>query len=98
MKIYIYLYIHTINGELMARKKKRGKKRPSAGLTKKERSRIVKKARKGGDIGRKGKNFKKIERKAAKRYGSKEKGRKVAAAVMWKSAAARKKKRSKKRK
>ena len=64
--------------------KKKGK--PSAGLSKKQKSRIAKKARRGGDIGKKGKNFKKVEAKAAKRYGSKEAGERVAAAAMWKNA------------
>lgn len=74
------------------RKKGRRKKRPSSGLTKKERSRIVKQARKGKDFGKRGKNFNKVANKAAKRYGSKEAGRRVAGAAFWRSAAARKKK------
>lgn len=60
-------------------------KKPSAGLTKKEKSSVVKKAKKGGDIGKKGKHFKEVADKAAKKYGSKEKGEKVAAAAMWKN-------------
>lgn len=58
---------------------------PSAGLSNKKKSSIVKKARAGEDIGHKGKGFKDIEDKAAKKYGSKEKGEKVAAAVLWKN-------------
>ena len=46
-----------------------------------KRSMVVKKAKKGVKIG-KG-NFKKIANKAAKKYGSKEAGNRVAAAVMW---------------
>jgi hypothetical protein len=42
------------------------------------------KIRKGEDVGKKGKNFEKIASKAAKRYGSMERGRAVAAAAMWK--------------
>lgn len=61
------------------------KKRPSAGLTKKEKSAVVKKAVAGKDIGKKGKGFEKVADKAAKEYGSKEKGEKVAAAAMWKN-------------
>jgi hypothetical protein len=61
------------------------KKKPSAGLTKKEKSAVVKKAKKGEDIGKKGKGFEKVAAKAAKQYGSKEAGEKVAAAAMWKN-------------
>ena len=61
------------------------KEKPSAGLTKKQKSDVAKKAKKGEDIGKKGKGFEKIASKAAKQYGSKEKGEKVAAAAMWKN-------------
>ena len=54
---------------------------PSAGLTKKEKSAVVKKAEKGGDIGKPGKNFDKVAKKA----GGGEKGKKIAAAAMWKN-------------
>ena len=63
------------------------KKKPSAGLTKKQKSTIAKKAASGKDIGKKGKGFEMIAKKAAKKYGSKERGQAVAAAQMWKSAA-----------
>ena len=63
------------------------KKKPSAGLTKKQKSAISKKAKAGKDIGKKGKGFEKIAKAAAEKYGSKERGEKVAAAAMWKSAA-----------
>ena len=66
------------------------KKKPSAGLTKKEKSVIVKKAKAGKDIGKPGKGFEDVAEKAAKQYGSKEKGKKVAAAAMWKKAASKK--------
>jgi hypothetical protein len=59
--------------------------KPSAGLSDKEKSNVAKKARKGKDIGKKGKNFDKVADKAAKKYGSKEAGEKVAAAAMWKN-------------
>jgi hypothetical protein len=59
--------------------------KPSSGLSKEKKSEIVKKAKKGGDIGKKGKGFEKLANKAAKEYGSKEKGEKVAAASMWKN-------------
>jgi hypothetical protein len=59
--------------------------KPSAGLSAKKKSATVKKAKAGGDIGKPGKNFKKVSDKAAKKYGSKEKGEKVAAAAMWKN-------------
>lgn len=61
------------------------KKKPSAGLTKKQKSAVAKKARAGKDVGKKGKGFEKIAKKAAKEYGSEERGRKVAAAAMWKN-------------
>ena len=63
------------------------KKKPSAGLTKKQKSAVAKKAVAGKDIGKKGKGFEKIASKAAEKYGSKERGQAVAAAAMWKSAA-----------
>jgi len=60
-----------------------GKKKPSAGLSKKEKSAIVKKAEKGEDIGKKGKSFEKIAKKA----GGGEKGDKIAGSIMWKQQA-----------
>ena len=66
-----------------------GKKKPSAGLTKKEKSAVVKKAKAGKDIGKKGKGFKKVEKKA-KESGA-EDPKAVAAAAMWKAKAAKKK-------
>jgi hypothetical protein len=66
------------------------KKKPSAGLTKKEKSTISKKIKAGKDIGKKGKGFEKIEKAAEKKYGSKEAGKKVAAAAMWKNLAKKK--------
>jgi len=61
--------------------------KPSAGMSKKEKSALVKKAKKGEDIGKKGKKFEEIAARAAKKYGSKEAGEKVAAAAMWRHAA-----------
>jgi hypothetical protein len=58
-------------------------KKPSAGLTKSEKSSIVKKAKAGKDIGKPGKSFDKV----AKAAGGGEKGKKIAAAAMWKNAA-----------
>lgn len=66
------------------------KKKPSAGLTKKEKSAISKKAHAGKDIGKKGKGFEKVAKAAEKEYGSKEAGKKVAAAAMWKNLANKK--------
>jgi len=63
------------------------KKKPSAGMTKKEKSVVAKKAKAGKDIGKAGKGFDKLAAKAAKEYGSKESGQKVAAAAMWKAQA-----------
>jgi len=59
------------------------KKKASAGMTKKEKSAVVTKARAGKDIGKKGKGFEKV----AKAAGGGEKGEKIAAAAMWKSQA-----------
>lgn len=66
-------------------KEKKAEVKPSKGLTKKTKSAIVKKAKKGEDIGKKGKGFEKVAKKAAKQYGSEEAGKKVAAAAMWKN-------------
>jgi hypothetical protein len=56
--------------------------KPSAGLTKKEKSAVVKKAVAGKDIGKKGKGFEKVEKAAAK--GGAKDPKAVAAAAMWK--------------
>jgi len=48
----------------------------------KKRSYSAKKARAGKDIGKKGKNFAKIASAAAKRYGSKAAGKRVAGAIL----------------
>lgn len=45
------------------------------------KSTYAKNARKGKDMGKKGKNFSKIANKAAKEYGSKEAGDRVAGAI-----------------
>jgi hypothetical protein len=57
--------------------------KPSAGLSKGQKSSIAKKARAGSDIGKPGKSFDKV----AKAAGGGEKGKKIAAAAMWKNAA-----------
>lgn len=59
--------------------------KPSAGLTAKQKSLIVKKAVHGKDIGKKGKMFASVAEKAAKSYGSKAAGERVAAAAMYKN-------------
>ena len=56
-------------------------KKPSAGLSKEKKSDVVKKAKEGKDIGKKGKGFEKIAQAA----GGGEKGKKIAAAAMWKN-------------
>jgi hypothetical protein len=61
--------------------------KPSAGMSKKEKSAVAKKAAAGKDIGKKGKGFEKVAKAAEKQYGSKEAGQKVAAAAMWKNQA-----------
>jgi len=63
---------------------RKSKKKPSAGLSRKEKSATVKAARAGKDIGKKGKMFSKIAAKAASRYGSAERGEKVAGSILWK--------------
>lgn len=60
---------------------------PSTGMNVKQKSKLVKDAKSGKDIGEPGKNFDKVAKKAAKQYGSKESGEKVAAAAMWKNKA-----------
>jgi hypothetical protein len=47
-------------------------------------------ARAGKDVGKRGKNFSKIESKAAKKYGSKEAGKRVAGAALAKLRAKKK--------
>ena len=59
--------------------------KPSAGLSKEKKSAVVKKAKSGTDIGKKGKGFEKLADKAVKKYGSKQAGKKVAGAAMWKN-------------
>jgi hypothetical protein len=61
------------------------KKKPSAGLSKKQKSAIVKKAKSGKDMGKKGKGFEKIV-KAAKKSGARD-PKAVAGAVFWKGQA-----------
>jgi len=57
--------------------------KPSAGMSKGEKSAVVKKAKAGGDIGKPGKSFDKV----AKAAGGGAKGTKIAAAAMWKNQA-----------
>jgi hypothetical protein len=57
--------------------------KPSAGMSKGAKSALVKKAKSGGDIGKPGKSFDKV----AKAAGGGEKGKRIAAAAMWKNAA-----------
>jgi len=55
-----------------------------------KKSYSAKAARAGKDIGKPGKNFSKIEEKAAKRYGSKAAGKRVAGAALAKLRAKKK--------
>ena len=57
--------------------------KPSAGMSAGAKSALVKKAKSGADIGKPGKSFDKVAAKA----GGGEKGKKIAAAAMWKNAA-----------
>jgi hypothetical protein len=72
-----------INGKGTGDIKKESVSKPSAGMTAKEKSATVKKAKAGGDIGKPGKDFD----KTAKAAGGGEKGKKIAAAAMWKGEA-----------
>lgn len=72
--------------DLRAKKAKKVEEaKPSAGMSKGEKSAVVKKAKAGGDIGKPGKGFAKVE-KAAKAGGAKD-PKAVAAAAMWKAQA-----------
>jgi hypothetical protein len=62
---------------------KEEKKKPSAGLSAEKKSKVVKKAKKGEDIGKKGKGFKDVVAKA-KEWGADD-PEAVAAAAMWKN-------------
>ena len=55
--------------------------KPSAGLSKEKKSAVVKDAKAGKDLGKPGKSFDKV----AKSAGGGEKGKKIAAAAMWKN-------------
>lgn len=66
-------------------------KKPSSGMSKKEKSEVVRKAESGKDMGKKGKGFEEVAEKAAKEYGSKEAGERVAGAAFWKQQAKKKK-------
>lgn len=61
--------------------KKGGETKPSAGLSKKTKSNVAKKASAGKDIGKPGKGFAKLAASA----GGGEKGKRIAAAAMWKN-------------
>jgi len=70
-----------IAGAKMNKKRNGGTVAPSSGLTKKQKSSVAKKASAGKDIGKKGKGFAKIAASA----GGGEKGKRIAAAAMWKN-------------
>ena len=61
------------------------KTHPGKGISKEKKSEVVKTARKGENVF--GGGFEKIAKGASKRYGSKEAGKRVAAAIMWKKVA-----------
>jgi hypothetical protein len=63
-------------------------RKPSMGMSKKAKSSVVKQARAGKDIGKPGKSFAKVAAAA----GGGEKGRRIAAAQMWRSLAKKGKK------
>jgi hypothetical protein len=70
----------TVGGKTMPVKET---SKPSAGMSKGEKSSVAKKAQAGKDIGKPGKSFDKV----AKAAGGGEKGTKIAAAAMWKNQA-----------
>ena len=61
----------TLRKQKTTKKRKTYKTHPSAGLNQKQKSDIVKQAKKGRDFGKKGKNFKEVEANAYKFYKSK---------------------------
>lgn len=67
---------------------KKASKKPSSGMSKARKSSIVKQARAGKDIGKPGKGFAKVAAAA----GGGAKGKRIAAAAMWKSLAKKGKK------
>lgn len=73
--------IGLLNELINEAKSKKAEEAPSKGLSKKKKSEIVKAAKSGKDIGKKGKGFEKV----AKAAGGGEKGKKIAAAAMWKN-------------
>jgi hypothetical protein len=74
-----------VNASECKRRGIREAKKPSAGLSKKQKSAIVKKAKSGKDMGKKGKGFEKIV-KAAKKSGA-DNPEAVAGAAFWKGQA-----------
>lgn len=58
-------------------------------LTRKQRSALAKQASSGQDIGQRGKMFDIVSERAARKYGSVEAGRRVAAAAMFRGRASR---------
>jgi len=69
------------DGVVDAKDKEIAEGKPSAGLSKAKKSAVVKDAKAGKDIGKPGKGFDKL----AKSAGGGEKGKKIAAAAMWKN-------------
>ncbi len=67
--------------DILEEEVKKAEEKPSKGLSKKKKSEVVKSAKAGKDIGKKGKGFKNLSKKA----GGGEKGDKIAAAAMWKN-------------
>jgi hypothetical protein len=68
-------------GKKSSLKYQKGGSAPSAGLSEKKKSAVAKKASAGKDIGKPGKGFAKLAAKA----GGGEKGKRIAAAAMWKN-------------
>jgi len=73
--------INILSESIHESKERKAKEKPSKGLSKEKKSDVVKAAKAGKDIGKKGKGFEALAKKA----GGGEKGKKIAAAAMWKN-------------
>ena len=79
-------FLEKLDLELAEAAKKVPSKHPGKKVPAEKKTEYVKRAKKGEDMGEPGKNFEKIAAKAAKKYGSKEAGKRVAGAAFWKKA------------
>lgn len=86
----LYSFLGKLENELSLSEaeKRYSPKQPGKDISAEKKGEYVKRAKKGEDLGAPGKTFKGIEASAAKRYGSKEAGKKVAGSIFWKKAKA----------